>query len=273
MTVIATLITKHWTVHATDSLITVRQQDGSYKIEEQEQTKIVRVEAFSGAISYWGLAWDPYGSWNTFKWLSEQSALAYRWHTPADFANHLAQRLSEETRRLNALPSSDRGLGLHFTAYEYVDGLYVPELFLVRNYADESYKTIRPTGFEVRRRTYEALFSTSNQQSMEGESDSRKAVHAALHNSNSLIRFVNGDPELYNPLANAVFEAFIKMQSRGWVDDYSSASMHCCIARTPIETASRLIGAIARSGVRIVGGKIHDLAAKPGRIYESSSGD
>jgi hypothetical protein len=272
MTVIATLITKHWTVHATDSLITVRNADGSYKIEEQERTKIVRVEAFDGIISYWGLAWDGSGSWNTLEWLTEQCRSAFKYKTPAEFAEHLAQRLTEEISRVQGLPTQDRGLGLHFTAYEYVDGLYVPELFLIRNFLDESYKTLRPNGFESIRRTYPTLFSTSNQQSMEGAAESRKAIHTALQN-NSLIRFVNGDPELYVPLANAVFEVFIKMQARKWIKDYSSAAMHRCIARTPIEMTSRLIGGIAPDGVRVVGGTIHDLAVKPGRIYDSSSGD
>lgn len=267
MTVIATLITKHWTVHATDSLITERQHDKTYDIKERQKPKMVRVDAFDGAISYWGLAWDSLGQWNTYEWLIKQASSASRFTTASEFAQHLAQNLSYEIERLSTVEKSLRGLGLHFTAYEFVEGVYVPELFLIRNFLDDECKSVRTGGFEVRRCTCGPATEP-----LEGSVEIRKAIHTALQN-NALFRFVNGDPGLYIPLANAVFEAFITMQQRGWVDDYASAEMHCCIARAPIEALNRLLGGIARPGVRIVGGKPHDLAVKPGRIYKSTSGD
>ena len=113
MTVIATLITKHWIAHATDSLITERRHDKKYDIKERQKPKTVRVEAFDGAISYWGLAWDNLRRWNTYEWLRKQASSASRFTTAAEFAKHLAQNLTYEIDRLSTVEKSLRGLGLH----------------------------------------------------------------------------------------------------------------------------------------------------------------
>jgi hypothetical protein len=49
---------------------------------------------------------------------------------------------------------TERGLGLHFTAYEHIDGYWIPELFQLRNWTDESYSQVRTSGFEVRRESF-----------------------------------------------------------------------------------------------------------------------
>jgi hypothetical protein len=56
MTVNAALITDRYTAHATDSFLTEQQADGPFKVVESQETKIVRVPAFRGAITFYGLA-------------------------------------------------------------------------------------------------------------------------------------------------------------------------------------------------------------------------
>jgi len=73
MTVIATLITSACTVHASDSLLTTVQTDGSIRFMEWKQTKIVQVRPWRGAIAYYGMAGWKKG-WRTLTWLQEKAA-------------------------------------------------------------------------------------------------------------------------------------------------------------------------------------------------------
>jgi hypothetical protein len=50
VTVVATLITKACTVHASDSLITTTQPNGDIQLEEWEASKIIPVRPFRGAM-------------------------------------------------------------------------------------------------------------------------------------------------------------------------------------------------------------------------------
>jgi hypothetical protein len=85
MSVVTTLITRTATIHATDSLITQLQPNGKRKILESKATKIVRVDHFRGAMSYWGLA-EMDGRWSTLKWLHDQASRAGKFDSPQAFA-------------------------------------------------------------------------------------------------------------------------------------------------------------------------------------------
>ena len=67
MTVNAALMTAQFTAHATDAFRTVRGAGGSWKVVESQQTKIVRVPAFRGALTFYGLAKAHH--WCTLDWL------------------------------------------------------------------------------------------------------------------------------------------------------------------------------------------------------------
>src|SRR4051812_2562828 len=77
MTVITTLVTPLYTVHASDSFITERQEDGTRKVTHKRETKIVRVKRWRGAMSYFGWATCPATrtapEWNTLQWLQGQA--------------------------------------------------------------------------------------------------------------------------------------------------------------------------------------------------------
>lgn len=156
MTVITTLITSRCTVHATDSLITVLQPDGSRRPLEWQKPKIVPVRRFRGAISYWGLA-EVRGTWSTLDWLKARTQDAVNFASPEEFAQELARRLQQEITGIAVANPIDRGIGLHFTAYERVDDRWIPELFLVSNWQDPSYTAIRATGVGYSRETLASL--------------------------------------------------------------------------------------------------------------------
>jgi len=120
MTVIATIITAHCTAHATDSFLTQRHADGSCSVEESQQTKIVRVLFFRGALAYWGLA--RYGNWDTFHWLQDQANQATRYISAQEFAIEMSLRLEAELNGIRVGNPIEKGIGIHFTAYEHIAG-------------------------------------------------------------------------------------------------------------------------------------------------------
>jgi hypothetical protein len=271
MTVVATIITKHCVAHATDSLITHRNPDGRRTVVETRASKLVRVGAFSGAISYWGLA--RHGSdWDTHKWLTDQAGKAASHPSASAFAEHLASALTNTLRARRFRTPPEGGLGLHFSAYERVGDYWVPELFQIRNWVDESYRQVRPDGFEVRRETYGSILGTPDRSAEDGLPARRMEVHSRLQ-SDVLLRFVNGDPNLFNPLANALLGVFTQLYARGEIKHGNMDKTHLALVRRPVEVLSHLLTDLVPKDKRLIGGKPHDLAVRPGRRYHSTTGD
>ncbi len=176
MTVISTRITA---VHATDSPITELQPNGSLMAIDWKKPKIVPVRRFRGAISYWGLA-GIHGGWSTLEWLTAQVQDAVNSPSPEDFAQELARRLQQEITGIAMAKPIYRGIGLHFTAYERVDDRWIPELFLVSNWQDPSYTTIRATGVGYSREMLASLDGRGWQPD-DGRADLRIFVSQFLH--------------------------------------------------------------------------------------------
>lgn len=275
MTVISTLITARCTAHATDSLITELQPDGSRMPIDWKKPKIVPVRRFRGAISYWGLA-GIHGGWSTLEWLTAQVQNAVNSPSPEDFAQELARRLQQEITGIAVATPIDRGIGLHFTAYECVGDRWIPELFLVSNWQDPSYTAIRPTGVGYSRETLASLDGRGWQPD-DRRADLRILVSQFLHGEGvyqgrgkGLFRYNNGDPSLYNPPANAIQGMLTTMAERRWLKALG-VSEAIQLARRPVEVVSEIQRDFCRADRRIVGGKIHDLAITPGGRYASSS--
>jgi hypothetical protein len=85
--------------------------------------------------------------------------------------------------------------------------------------------------------------------------------------------FNNGDPVLFNPIANSILTSFAELSRRGHLKDPTSFKTHLSIARRPVEIVSNLLTDFAAPDKRLVGGKPHDLAVCPGGDYHSTTGD
>lgn len=266
MTVIATVITRHCTAHASDSFLT--REDG--EVVESEASKLVRVEPLRGAFAFWGLG--NYGAWNTLEWLKRRAESCRSSDSPAEFAEALAKDLTQELAS-RAMQNRHRGLGIHFTAYEYVDNQWVPELFLISNYEDETYSAVRSDGFRVTRETFGTITNSSERSKLDGDKERRLQVQSALMNSPLMLRYCNGDPTIYMPLAHAVLEAFIGLSCRSELKDRESSRVHRSIVSRPVELVSRLVSDFVVEHKRKIGGKTHNLSILPTGIFESSSGD
>jgi hypothetical protein len=270
MSVIATLITRHYTVHATDSFLTLLEPHGNRQVVEKQKTKIVRVPAWRGAMAYWGLARQEPG-WNTMNWLRQRAQQVSEFASAKKFASQLGEDLTRKINGRHFERPLDKGFGIHFTAYENVDGYWIPELFLISNWSNPSYNAVRAK-ITVSRETYGTLFKITDRPTEHGNAQCRLKVRESLHNGNFLL-FNNGDPVLFKPIADAIMGTFKQLWSRKQLRDASDAKTHLDLARRPVEVVSKLLADFTAPGTRVVGGKPHDLAIAPNGETESSTGD
>lgn len=269
MTVISTVISRSCIVHASDSLITERQPNGTYSITESERTKIIVVREWRGAMAYWGLA--TFGSWSTFDWLRDRATHTSNFLSAEQFAGATAAQLEKELSKMHFARPTDAGVGIHFTAYEYINDYWVPELFLISNWADPSYTTLRSNGVGASRETYHTI-TAQPPRDEHRETDCRLQVHAFLQEGKFLI-YNNGDPTLFNTAANGLATMFGELARRGRINAPHDIRTHLAIARRPIEIVANAQRDFCGSDMRIVGGRLHDLATTPGGVYSSSTGD
>jgi hypothetical protein len=163
------------------------------------------------------------------------------------------------------------GLGIHLTVYEYIEGYWIPELFKVSNWVDDSYSSVHPDGFKLSRVTYTTL---TGQPHVANHRDPqyRLDVHKSLLEG-TMYRFNNGDPLMFNSAANGLLGMFHALTARGILADPHRVETVCALARRPIEVISKAQGDFCRKGTALVGGRPHDLAITPDGKYWSSTGD
>jgi len=272
MTVISAVITRCCTVHASDSLITKRKQGGTYEPDDWERSKIISVHRWRGAMSYWGLAKHPAHNWSTRDWLEEQVKSAGPESAPEEFAQRITDRLAEAISNMHFANQVDAGIGIHFTAYEHISNYWIPELFLISNWVDTAYRSLRPTGVGLSRETYHTI---ANVPPCPGhrESEYRLKVHEYLHQPGAMIVYNNGDPSMFNMAAYAIFGMLRQLGQRGNLADPQRIETYLAIARRPIEIISAAQRDFCREDTRVVGGKPHDLAVTPGGAYSSTTGE
>lgn len=279
MTVISAVITRYCTIHVSDSLITRRADDGTMVPVDPDprtwhETKIVRVPEFRGAMTYWGLSYPNHlhpEAGSTIEFMKRMARDAHKYASAESFANGLRDTLNQELAAMQFERPADKGVGLHFTAYERVDGYWIPELFQINNYTDTSYQTLSPDGVHVTRETFHGVVQTETTPE-HGLPQYRLQVHRHLQDG-EILTFNQGDPRLFNPAANAVFEMIRTLYATKRLEDLDDAHRMCMLARTPVEQVSSIQRALCKTGSITVGGKTHDLAVTSGGVYYSTSGD
>ncbi len=272
MTVIATVISRICTAHASDSLITRKRTGGKHEILDYETTKIVHVRHWVGAMAYWGLAVHEPHKWSTLDWLRQQANKANQFGSPEDFARFIGEQLNQSLSRMTFREEIEKGIGIHFTAYEWVDGYRIPELFAITNFESTEYKSLHPDGIRVTRETYNNVVEDNSPRSEHGKPQYRHVVRKHL-DTNGLLLYNNGDPLMFNSAAASIFSMFKVAAQRNILKVPTSAKAHREIARWSIELVSRMQRDFVQDGYQMVGGKPHDLSVTPNGEYESDSGD
>lgn len=267
MTVISTVITKYGVVHASDSYLTVPQSDGTYKVVEDRKPKIVKVEPWRGAMSYWGLAEIRQDRGRTLDWLQDRANEAHKFKTAEAFAINLTGKLNDA---IAEHPLKDRGIGVHLTVYEKVnDKTWIPELFRTSNFKDTKYNVVL-SRVRLTRETYNNTVSNTAPDKRHREVRYRMHVYRYLNDKGGILLYNNGDPLMFNPVARAVFELIEEIRNRGSLIAPDNIETYRAIARMPIEVVAEVQRSFVQEGKRLVGGLIHDLAVTEDRTYTSS---
>jgi len=271
MTVISTVISRHCVAHATDSLITLHAGQPEYKVSDETSPKLVCVRRWAGVMSYFGLA--AHGSWLTLDFLRAEAGNATRFSRPEEFACHVASELNAmlSTRRFQT--ELDKGIGVHFTAYEDVEGYRIPELFHITNFDGTGYDRLLPGGVRVTRETYATspVWDGSDRE-RHSEPRYRLAVKSLL-DTGFMYMYNNGDPRLFNTAANAIGTMLAEASGRGALEPPTSTDAHRQLVGMPVKLVSAIQLEFFRQEYRVVGGKPHNLSVTPNGLYESDSGD
>jgi hypothetical protein len=270
MTVISTIITRRYTAHATDSLIT---PFGKHDKKDREfETKIIKVRRWRGTMSYWGLASTSTG-WSTVEWLKGRVSKADEFKTPEMFAQALRNDLTKEFKKIRLRKPSETGLGIHLSVYERVEDYWIPELFKISNWTNNSYTDVWPDGFQLERVTYHTSFENEIDENPEdGEPHRRLKVRQKLQDGMVLI-YNNGDPNMFNHAASAIFSMIQVRGALGHLKDMETPEAVCDLARRPIEIVTEVQRDFCRPEVVGVGGRARELAISPEGEYWSRTGD
>jgi hypothetical protein len=264
MTVITTFITKHGIVHATDSLLTI-PEGNKLKAVEHTRPKLVIVRDFRGVMSFWGMG--KIGSSYTVDWLQEEVSNARQYATAEEFVQAVAHRLNNALVRVRFPRGFVAGIGIHFTAYERVQNYWIPELFLISNYVDLTYQSLRSDGVGVGRQTYKTTFQAVEKNDAPArpehrEEEYRLYVYQFLQNSIGLT-YNNGDPELFNKVAGAITPSLATLAARGVLRKSPDIAMFRNLALRTIEIVADIQTDFGESGTQRVGGKLHNISITP----------
>lgn len=291
MTVITAIVSKAGTAHASDSYITEVDENGDLKVLEDQETKIVKVEAWRGVMAYWGLATCPTYDWCTLDWLRARANEAHKFPSAEAHAQNIQQQLNAKLWSMQFRRPTDGGIGIHYSVYEYVDGYWIPELFLLSTFADISYQVLHPDGVHLSRETFHhvaaGIMKGDNRiqgrlpalalgdefaQAWHRESQYRRVVQAYL-SAGGMLYYNNGDPVMFNPIANAVLQSMQTLEARGELVDVAEPATYRKLAYDTVSAVCTMQRDFARPKRQRVGGKVHDIVITPGGVYDSRSGD
>jgi len=267
MTAISAIINRNRIAIASDSLITVYiKHSKSYKIIEYTKPKIMRMEKYHAAASYWGLA--KYGNWDTLEFIKTVLRNSDRNISLSQFVEILKTELELELERI--LPGDDiqKGIGIHITGFENINNILLPELYLIKNFTDQTYLSLK--NMHAAPQLYGTLPDNYHQNGLT-RNEQRNRINHFLKTGN-FFTYNNGDPVLFNNIANSIFSNIKILKNRrllGRINDEALRSL----AKRPIEIIKRIQADFCPKDKRLVGGKIHDLLITSNRDYTSNSGD
>jgi hypothetical protein len=182
--------------------------------------------------------------------------------------------LNEAISKMGFAEPVDSGIGIHLTVYEFIEGFWIPELFLLSNFTGTSYNAVHSDGVRLSREMYHTIVEEESEPRPEHrEVECRLEVQKRLHQRGRMLIFNNGDPLMFNAAANAITGMFQELARRRILSDPSRVETYLAIARRPIEVVANAQRDFCKEGARVVGGKPHELAVTPDGQYFSTTGD
>ena len=266
MTVLVTILSQHCIAFASDSFLTRPTRGGRLEVIESQASKLFRVESLRGIAGYCGLA--EWGRWTVRDWLRGRARNPGH-ETAQAFAESLAEDLNGLMR---AIPREQRGIGIHFGAYERVQGDWIPELFWITNWTDPPNQRVRDSGKVVARRESYGLAVQAGMPACDGLEAQRLAV-GRWFAASGFQTYNNGDPELFHPVASGFGAALGVLQRRREMPLPTESDWRAWshVVRAPVETMSKVIRELVPRGQRRIGGRTHDqLVSHRGEFHSRS---
>lgn len=143
MTIILTIISKDYSVTASDSKLTPLDHQSGF--ESDASKKIVSVPNFNGVLFYCGLAYCE--GWNTYNWLVEREKQAVDFKEPHDFIQYLCKEINLIFKKNDFSRKLGMGVIIHFSCYEKNDNEWVPELYSLHNCDPLNPSKLLPQGY------------------------------------------------------------------------------------------------------------------------------
>ena len=267
MTVITTIISKQCCVHGTDSYICEKLEKSiEFSKLQFTQPKIVPVRKFKGALSYWGLA--KANDWFMYDWLKEQVRDISSIRTPEEFANSLADKLNNKLSRFTFESETQKGLGIHFSSYENINGEPIPELFVIRNFDGTNYRKIMPN-VVVTRETIPFINKMTQVETMDESSPHARNRVIDFLNMNGIFIFNNGDPSLFNSAAYSILNMLSVAKRRQALNAPNNVNTYEKMAKWSVNQVIRFQKKFYKKGQAIVGGKVHTISITPKGDFSS----
>jgi len=164
------------------------------------------------------------------------------------------------------------GIGIHFTAYEWIDDYPIPELFLITNFDNTEYSALHADGIHVTRETFGVAFQIPNRVIEHSKPDYRHQVRKYLE-AGKVLLYNNGDPFMFNAAFSSIRDLFRIAEQRRILKPTTDPKAHRDIVGWPIELVYKVQKYFVKEGHQMVGGKPHNLSVTPRAEYESDTGD
>lgn len=277
MTVISAIFSKYGISVATDSLLAAVGPNNDFIPLEWQQPKIICVPKLRACISYWGFAGSlkvipkvgqrKNWNWKIYDWLKEQSQNPQESNL-SEFAKNLKTKLQVKLNQ-DTSKKSLKGIGLHITGFENINGYWIPELFLICNFTDTTYKNVGD--LNVSRHTYHTIANVDPSDT-HAEDCYRMKVKEHLSSGN-LIIYNNGNPTLFNPVFHSVSQVLFNANNQGVLRQFSTIQDMVPLVKRPIEVISKLQKDLFKENKRVVGGRTHDVSIDNSGLFYSTSGD
>ena len=257
MTAISAILTKDIIAISSDSLLTRYYKSvNRYEEIEHQKSKIILMEKYRAAASYWGLA--KYGNeWTLGSFIRQRLEDAPRGETLKEFVERLRLALQKEIKGFKFRRNLDSGIGIHITGFENIDGMDLPELYLLTNFDTPTCDSLKPKFIglpQVYSTIKNNLELPETQQNQE-----RNIINTYLSSSEwHFLNFNNGDPIIYNSYSKAVIQSMMVLHQRFNIR-MNKPEFIRAIARRPIEGIKMAQRDFMKHGQRVVGGKIHDI--------------
>jgi hypothetical protein len=256
MTVISALLKLDLIVVSSDSIIS-SMQNGKRIInpDSYRRPKFVSYPQLRCVAAYWGIANIKVDSeivWETYDWLYSKGSLQSQFDSLESFGQHLKDDLLSIFNKYNI---KNRGIGIHLSGFEDIDGSWVPEMFLISNYTSTDYQHLGQ--LEYSRRTY--LDSYPDRDFDNIPINVQRIQYLADLRTGSYSLYNNGDPIMFNNYANAYQQAIKNAGHKGILKGGLNRDFYIEQAKNPIKQVALFQRKYYIKESIVVGGKIHAI--------------